>query len=528
MARSIKPITRLARLFSTDDGPLYIMAADGTIVFANDAIHQWLDVEPESIIGRKIVFDEPENSTNRMIARLAPPPDVFFGTPITTSICREISDQELDRAVLIYREVRFMPITLTDSDGDDTSSDSTADVNGTNDGWKSDDKLLAIVATVGNTDLTAPILPSAEASEISRTTRRAMELRERIRRLRLSLAQRRGTEILLGDSAAARLGRQRFDIAVASRACTMIVGPKGSGRRQLAEAIFYESTSATAEPLVPLVCPLLEDRLPTIVAETLDETADAALLLLDIDQLDPNIAIELFQVIEERDPTPRILSTASDFGKTTNGDPSLPVELTAILSTVVIELPRLIDRRDDLPILIQAIVNSAAADIESPLSATEKIPNIDEHSRIPRNQRAGVDDKTLELLIDYDWPGEFIELTDVVTEACLAADGPIIRPKDLSKHFRTTAEATLRPVRPTESIDLDAFIDSIRKELVARAMRVAKGNKAKAARLLGLTRPRLYRYVEQFELEATDEGKTPTDAQKDTTTNEASEETSND
>ena len=48
---------------------------------------------------------------------------------------------------------------------------------------------------------------------------------------------------------------------------------------------------------------------------------------------------------------------------------------------------------------------------------------------------------------------------------------------------------------------LDEFLGRIERELVRRALGRAKGNKAKAARLLGLTRPRLYRRMVQLGLE---------------------------
>jgi DNA-binding NtrC family response regulator len=48
---------------------------------------------------------------------------------------------------------------------------------------------------------------------------------------------------------------------------------------------------------------------------------------------------------------------------------------------------------------------------------------------------------------------------------------------------------------------LEEFLGRVEKELIARAMRRAKGNKSKAAKLLGLTRPRLYRRLVQLGLE---------------------------
>jgi len=56
--------------------------------------------------------------------------------------------------------------------------------------------------------------------------------------------------------------------------------------------------------------------------------------------------------------------------------------------------------------------------------------------------------------------------------------------------------------RPSAApIDLEKFLAGVETELIERAMRQAKGNKTKAARLLGLNRPRLYRRMVQLGLE---------------------------
>jgi hypothetical protein len=63
------------------------------------------------------------------------------------------------------------------------------------------------------------------------------------------------------------------------------------------------------------------------------------------------------------------------------------------------------------------------------------------------------------------------------------------------------AEAARRPPRAEEPIVLAEFLTKVERELIERALKQAKGNKARAARLLGLTRPRLYRRMVQLGLE---------------------------
>jgi DNA-binding NtrC family response regulator len=87
-----------------------------------------------------------------------------------------------------------------------------------------------------------------------------------------------------------------------------------------------------------------------------------------------------------------------------------------------------------------------------------------------------------------------------VAEAHRHAEGPEIDADDLPRRLQLAARAAARPPRAEETIILDEFLGRVERELVRRALDRAKGNKARAARLLGMTRPRLYRRLEQLGL----------------------------
>ena len=155
-------------------------------------------------------------------------------------------------------------------------------------------------------------------------------------------------------------------------------------------------------------------------------------------------------------------------------------DLAAMLSTITIELPPLAKRRDDLPLLAQAL--------------------LEEQNARGGRQLGGFSSEALDRLCAYSWPGNVAELAQVVAESHARASGTLIARDDLPERLRLAAEAAAHPRRKEEPIQLDEFVARIERELIRRALARAKGNKTKAARLLGLNRPRLYRRMVQLGL----------------------------
>jgi DNA-binding NtrC family response regulator len=156
-------------------------------------------------------------------------------------------------------------------------------------------------------------------------------------------------------------------------------------------------------------------------------------------------------------------------------------ELAAMLSTITIELPSLAQRRDDLPLLAQLF--------------------LEERNAAGSHQVGGFSQAALDRLDAYAWPGNLDELSEVVAEAHRRAAGSYVEVKDLPDRLHLVAQAAAQPRRAEETIVLDEYLGRVERELIRRALARAKGNKARAARLLGVTRPRLYRRMLQLGLE---------------------------
>ena len=107
----------------------------------------------------------------------------------------------------------------------------------------------------------------------------------------------------------------------------------------------------------------------------------------------------------------------------------------------------------------------------------------------------------LDHLCSLPWSGDVGELEEVVRESCQQADGTLVTEADLSRRVKLVTSAMKHPTPTTETIKLDEFLIDTETELLRRALRSAKGNKAEAARLLGISRARVTRRASQLGLE---------------------------
>jgi len=101
---------------------------------------------------------------------------------------------------------------------------------------------------------------------------------------------------------------------------------------------------------------------------------------------------------------------------------------------------------------------------------------------------AGLSKQALAALMDYSWPGNVRELQNALHFALVKSRGRIIQPVDLPIEFQYIQRTASVP-GPARKLDPDS---------VAAAIKRSGGNKSKAARLLGVGRATLYRFLEDF------------------------------
>jgi transcriptional regulator with PAS, ATPase and Fis domain len=148
------------------------------------------------------------------------------------------------------------------------------------------------------------------------------------------------------------------------------------------------------------------------------------------------------------------------------------------LNVFGIHLPPLRDRRDDILPLAESFLEEIGRSMARPATG------------ISRDAR--------DHLLRYAWPGNVRELRNAIERAILLCDSAWIEPSHLPPSItRREPFALLPAAAPPTSVHLH----DVERDLIERAIRKANGNKAKAARELGLSRAQLYTRIEKYGLD---------------------------
>src|SRR5215468_9804604 len=143
------------------------------------------------------------------------------------------------------------------------------------------------------------------------------------------------------------------------------------------------------------------------------------------------------------------------------------------LNVVPIELPALRARKEDIPALVHYFIQRFSK--ETKKNFTDVTPQV------------------MERLLTHDWPGNVRELANVIERAIVLGWGPQITSQDISPVIVSKA-----PDTPVDDLSYREALDTYRQRLVARALSRTQGNRAAAAKLLGIERRHLLRLMKCF------------------------------
>jgi DNA-binding protein Fis len=453
MARPPSPVRALVRLLEDAALPLYALDDQRRVVFANAALGAWLGQEAGSLVGLRCDYHAggSAQASSDIGAALCPPPEAFTGECEAGTISRSAGENRPHDE----RPARFVWLSA----GDDQPG-------------------LLLVC------LLAPESPTPFAANGQVTPQ---QLHALLQRLRGELARRFHISQLIGESDAIRRVREQVRLAAAARSRVLIVGPQGSGRERVAKTIHFSQTSAATGPLVPIDCPVIDaERLQSTLTAALRKQAESpgerppTALLLNVDRLRPDAQQELAGFLNLPGIELHTLATARVSLQRLAAKGKYRSDLAYLLSTLTIALPALRSRAEDIPLLAQHF--------------------LEERNAGGGPQLAGFMPAAMDLIAAHGWPGNVDELAEAVRHATTSASGPMIQPTDLPDSFHLALHAAAHAPRDDEAIRLDDFLADIEKELLQRALAKARGNKSKAAELLGINRGRLLRRLVQLGL----------------------------
>ena len=332
-------------------------------------------------------------------------------------------------------------------------------------------------------------------------------LRDENRALLRELQGRRSEHEIIGEGRAIRQLLDSVASAASSRATVLLQGEPGTGKELLARAIHAQSDRREG-PFIRMNCAALpagqiESALfghekgalmgsPKRSLGALERANGGTLLLDEISELPADLQPKLLRVLQEREfervggsgavkADVRIVATTTRDLEAEVSSGRFRQDLYYRLNVFPISIPPLRDRREDIPVLAQRFAARAAAEAGKDVQ--------------------GFEAEALELLCGHEWPGNVRQLQNAVERAVILSTDATLR-VHLFASLQATAE--LEEITPTSSIagegasapaaangahvlalpSLDLM--EVERRVIEQALALTKGNRTRAAQMLGI------------------------------------------
>jgi DNA-binding NtrC family response regulator len=379
--------------------------------------------------------------------------------------------------------------------------------------WPFCDERRELIGLLG-TVRTEEVAPSVPDSEDGRLHAELLEIRRR-------LQERHGLDALIGFGAAHRRLLEQVRLAAGSAAPVLIHGEPGTGKRHVARTIHQHGPNRH-RPFLAFDCEALPAEIleRELFAAADPEAPDGAgrrprlslgdgstLLIDEVLSLPRDLQARLVEAI---DSPVRLIATTAHEPEAAVRDERLRPDLYYALTALVVRLRPLRERRDELPVLAQHFLERANRHgVPQRIGEGDPIEGPDLLRRADRRgvpQRGGFAPKALEVLTSYDWPGNLPELARVVEHAHARATDHLIASEDLPASIRGSLGGAYNPPAPPNPIKpLDELLTEVERRVIETALRQSRSNKSRAAEILGISRPRLYRRIKELNLPDEDE-----------------------
>lgn len=286
----------------------------------------------------------------------------------------------------------------------------------------------------------------------------------------------------------------------------LVTGESGTGKELAAEALHAESQRRNM-PLVKVDCAAMPEELLESElfghrkgaftgadrdrAGRLLQADNGTLFLDEIGDISPRMQLRLLRFLQEKTFTPvgqdtpiavdvRIIAATNVNFTEKVKEGSFREDLYYRLKVVEIKLPPLRERKGGIPILVHHFLSMF-------------------REKLKRNIH-GISDQAMDALVRYSWPGNVRELRHIIERACVLCDGPTISlehfPEEIQKPTSSIPEQLESPEHLTNIANLPPYISE--EDEIIEALKHARGNKSKAARLLNIDRSTLYRKMQRI------------------------------
>ncbi len=309
---------------------------------------------------------------------------------------------------------------------------------------------------------------------------------------------------IAGESEAIRKVKHEAALASKSMSTVLIIGESGTGKELFAQGI--HAASSQMGPFVQVNCAAIP---PELLESEFFGYADGAftgakkggmkgkfelaqngtIFLDEIGDMSLPLQTKILRVLQEKEFQPigssktihlntKIIAATNQKIEQLVAEGKFREDLYYRLNIMRLNIPPLRERLEDLPDIIQAIINRL------------------NHSGF---YIRGVSHSALTRLMKHSWPGNVRELQNILERGANLKTGDYIDGDDIPTFKENNVELTGQIKQPSSTYK--QMLHSNEKEMILSALEEAKGNKTKASQILGISRPWLYAKIKKYQLD---------------------------